>query len=283
MTFVGRILVILIMAMSLIFLGVSTVVFTTATNWKDETAKQSKIAGELKTQLSTAKGLQADAEGKLTQAQQEHAVATQALEKQIAALRDDNLKAQSGITAAQIALTDAEANAKLALEETQARTNDVKILRDQVSAVTDQANKFKIHQTELNNEILTLRRQLEAAERNAKQLRETSWKFASLLQKNGISTDISRVAANEPAPEVEGKVLKVDDKNRRIEISIGSDDGLSNGQELYLYRTDPPEYLGKVRIVVVDNDQAVATVINTTVNGKKIKEGDHVASTIRAK
>jgi len=42
MTFVGKILVILIMALSLVFLGVSTVVFTTATNWKDETAKQKK-------------------------------------------------------------------------------------------------------------------------------------------------------------------------------------------------------------------------------------------------
>jgi hypothetical protein len=283
MTFVGKILVILIMAMSLIFLGVSTVVFTTATNWKEETAKQKKVAADLGAQLTTAKAIQADAEGKLTQAQQEHVAATQNLEKQIAALRDDNIKAQSGITAAQGALTDAEANAKLALEETQARVADVKTLRDQLSAVTDQANKFKIHQTELNNEILTLKRQLDAAERNAKQLRETSWKFVSLLKKNGLSTDISRVEAVEPAPDVEGKVLKVDEKNRRLELSIGSDDGLAEGQELYLYRTDPPEFLGKVKISVVDPDQAVATVIGTTVNGKKIKEGDNVASTIRKK
>jgi hypothetical protein len=283
MTFVGKILVILIMAMSLVFLGVSTVVFTTATNWKEETAKQKKVADDLKTQLTTAKATQADAEAKLTQAQQEHAAATQNLEKQIAALRDDNVKAQAGITAAQTALTDAETNARLALEETQAKTADVKTLRDQVSAVTDQANKFKIHQTELNNEILTLKRQLEAAERNAKQLRETSWKFAKLLRDKGFSTDISRVDAIEPPPDVEGIVLKVDEKNRRVEISIGSDDGLSVGQELYLYRTDPPEFLGKVKITVVDPDQAVATVIGNTVNGKKIKEGDNVASTIRKK
>ena len=35
MTFVGKILVIVIMAFALIFLGISTVVFTTAKNWKD--------------------------------------------------------------------------------------------------------------------------------------------------------------------------------------------------------------------------------------------------------
>ena len=42
MTFVGKILVILIMAFSFLFLGISTVVFSTAVNWKTETAKQKR-------------------------------------------------------------------------------------------------------------------------------------------------------------------------------------------------------------------------------------------------
>ena len=42
MTFVGRILVILIMAFSLVFLGISTVVFSTAPNWKDKSTKKLK-------------------------------------------------------------------------------------------------------------------------------------------------------------------------------------------------------------------------------------------------
>jgi hypothetical protein len=67
-----------------------------------------------------------------------------------------------------------------------------------------------------------------------------------------------------------------------MEITIGSDDGLVVGHELYLFRTSPrPEYLGKVKIISVDPDQAVAKVIGNTVQGKKIKEGDIVSSTIR--
>ena len=42
MTFVGKILVVVIMVFALFFLAVSTVVFSTAKNWKDETAKLSK-------------------------------------------------------------------------------------------------------------------------------------------------------------------------------------------------------------------------------------------------
>ena len=39
--------------------------------------------------------------------------------------------------------------------------------------MTEQANRFKLQQTELNNEILNLKRMLQAAENNAKSLRET--------------------------------------------------------------------------------------------------------------
>jgi len=47
MTFVGKILVIVIMAFSLIFLGISTVVFTTARNWRTATEEQKKKVSDL--------------------------------------------------------------------------------------------------------------------------------------------------------------------------------------------------------------------------------------------
>ncbi len=284
MTFVGKILVILIMALSLVFLGVSVVAFTTATNWKTETAKQQDEVKKLQSQLATAKAVDLDVQTKYAEAQKEHGAATKNHENQIAALKVDNEKGQNEITQARTALTDAQASAKLSLEETAAKATDVAKLREQLTAVTEQSNKFKIQQTDLNNEILNLRRMLDVAERNTKSLRETAAKFARVLTDKGLSTDIRLVQAGELPANVEGKVLKIDTTNRRMEISIGSDDGLSVGQELYLYRTTPTaEYLGKVKISLVEPDQAVATIIGNTVNGKKIKEGDDVASTIRAK
>ncbi len=53
--------------------------------------------------------------------------------------------------------------------------------------------------------------------------------------------------------------------------------------ELFLFRTSPqPEYLGKVKVGLVEPDQAVANVIGNTVHGKKIMEGDNVSSTLRS-
>ena len=83
-------------------------------------------------------------------------------------------------------------------------------------------------------------------------------------------------------PTVQGEVARVDAQNKSVEITIGSDDGLVPGHELFLYRTKPrPEFLGKIKIISVDPDQAVGRVIGTTIQGKKIKEGDIVSSTIR--
>jgi len=93
----------------------------------------------------------------------------------------------------------------------------------------------------------------------------------------GLSDDITRIKGLESPPAVHGEVARVD-RDNRVELTIGSDDGLVVGHELYLWRLKPKsEYLGKVRIISVDPDQAVGVVVGgTTVQGKKIKEGDIV-------
>ncbi|HKI21024.1 MAG TPA: hypothetical protein VKA15_24235, partial [Isosphaeraceae bacterium] len=63
MTFVGRILVIVIMLFSLIFLGISTVVYSTSKNWKTATQEQMKKVEELKKKLTDAQA-QKDAAAK---------------------------------------------------------------------------------------------------------------------------------------------------------------------------------------------------------------------------
>jgi exopolysaccharide biosynthesis protein len=78
--------VILIMAFSLVFLGVSTVVFSTATNWKDKSAKQTDEIAKLKKALSDANTKVALADGQLKTAQAEHAAQIKDKDQKIAAL-----------------------------------------------------------------------------------------------------------------------------------------------------------------------------------------------------
>jgi RNA polymerase sigma-70 factor (ECF subfamily) len=89
----------------------------------------------------------------------------------------------------------------------------------------------------------------------------------------------------EPPPaRVEGVVRWVDSKNKRVEITIGSDDGLVPGHELFIYRLDPPaqsswdiELLGMIRIMTTDPRQSVGKITGT-LQGKIIKRGDKVST-----
>ncbi len=281
MTQVGKILVLVIMAFSLIFLGISTMVFMTSKNWKDATAKKDAEVKKIKGELSTEQAKLAEAKKNLEDAQAAATQATKALNSRIQTLDDQNKRDLAQITEVRKNLEVANQSARSALEEVDARRKETTLLREQKSAVEKQANEYQLRQADLNDRIRELERQFDTAKKHNEDLRERVAKYTTLLQRNGLSTDIAQIKGIEAPPPVSGEITKVDPTNKMFEVSIGSDDGLVQGHELYLYRTKPrAEYLGKVQVVRVDPDQAVVRVEGATVQGKKIKEGDIVSSSI---
>ena len=187
MTFVGKILVIVIMAFSLLFLGISTVVFSTATNWKEETAKeQAKLTELQKKQSDALAGLEASKK-ELATAKAQHEAAKKQLVDQIAALEGDKERALAEMTEARKALEVASQTARTSLDQALALKNETIQLRDQKSAVEKQANEFKFRQTELNDRIRELSRMLETATNNAKDLRERVARLTGLVRDAGLS------------------------------------------------------------------------------------------------
>jgi uncharacterized protein involved in exopolysaccharide biosynthesis len=280
MTFVGRILVFTILIFALVMLGISTVVFTTEKNWKAAKEAEAKRVSELQTKLTAAQTDVKKVEADLAAARAAAAAETKARDQEIAKLEAETKTAQDQATQANTALGVAEQNAKIALEEADSKRKEVEQLRQQRADVEKQANEYKLRQTELNDKIRELERAKETLENNTKDLRERTARLATALRSHGLSDDPSAYAAIESPPAVEGEVVRV--RGNRVELSIGSDDGLVPGHEIYLFRTKPrPEYLGKVKIMSVDPDRAVGQVIGRTVQGKKIQEGDLVSSTIR--
>jgi RNA polymerase sigma factor (sigma-70 family) len=96
-----------------------------------------------------------------------------------------------------------------------------------------------------------------------------------------------RAIAPAPPPRVEGEIKKIDSQTKRVELNMGLDDGLIVGHELIVYRkaqsprSREDQYLGRLRIVSVDPDNATAKVIENP-DGKKIKEGDSVSTELPA-
>lgn len=282
MTFVGKILVIVIMAFAILFLGLSTVVFTTHVNWKAAYDKESAKVKELASKSAILTNDVATEKDNKEKAIAAHKVATEANEKRIASLDEEIKRTQAEITDIRTKIETAQKNAELALADAKQRLAETLVIRDEKSAVEKQANEFKIQQTELNDKIRELERLNKTIDDNNKDLRDRVARFSSLLRLNGLPDDITNIKGLESPPPVEGVVEKIDSQNKKVEISIGSDDGLVVGHELYLYRTTPrAEYLGKIKVMTVDPDRAVAKVIGNTIQGKKILEGDIVTSTIR--
>jgi hypothetical protein len=282
MTFVGKILVIVIMIFSVIFLGISTVVFSTSKNWRAATQAERVKVDDLKKKLADAQAGKDAAVKGLEEAKAEFDGRAKALSDRLALLDAENKRDVEQLTTAKGQLITAQQNAKSTLDEIEARRKETNLLRDQKSAVEKQANEFKLHEADLNDRIREQERMLDTATKNNADLRERVAKYSTLLRQGGLSDDISQIKGIESPPPVEGQIARVDPTNRRVEITIGSDDGLVPGHELLVYRTRPnPQFIGKISIVSVEPDQAVAKVIGRTYQGKRIEKGDTVASTLR--
>jgi uncharacterized protein YlxW (UPF0749 family) len=281
MTQVGKILVLVIMAFSLMFLGISTMVFATSKNWKVESQKKADEVNKIKKSLTDEQARVAEAKKNLEDAKASADQAKTSLDSRIRTLEDQSKRDLATIEQVRKDLETANQTAKSSLDEVEARRKETTLLREQKSAVEKQANEYQLRQADLNDKIRELERMLDTATRNNKDLLERVAKYTTLLTQHGLSADIAQIKGLESPPPVTGQVMKIDPTNKRMEISIGSDDGLVIGHTLFLFRTTPrAEYLGKGEIIAVEPDQAVLKVLGSTVQGKKIKEGDVVSSTI---
>jgi len=284
MTFVGKILVILIMAFSLVFLGVSTVVFSTATNWKTVAEKSKADLAKAQSKVSDTENRRKDADSKLEAAKADHLKLVTERDNRIKELDRKIQDSDNQATAARGQLELAQKNAQVALAEATARKGETDTLNETLTKAQTQGNQYLAQNLELTDKIRILERAKTTAEQNAKDLRTFKARAISFMQTKGISTaNIDAADANASLPQVQGRVKAVNGTNRSVEITIGSNDGLKNGHILQMYRTSPRvEFLGRVKIVNVEPNKAVAEVIGGTVSGKKILEGDNVASSFNA-
>ena len=109
----------------------------------------------------------------------------------------------------------------------------------------------------------------------------------TILRSAGLDIDVKTALNSEaPPPLVVGLVVETKMSGRSgnvlVEISVGSDDGLLKGHNLFVYRIgdqkgDRGKYLGKIEIVHVTPDRAVGTVVQRAKNGI-IEKGDNVST-----
>ena len=277
MNFLGRILTVFILIVSLLLMYVAISVYATHRNWKND-------ADQLKQQLDQARANNQELESKLQSLETTLTAEAEDLRRQAVklesertillannkALEDDltQLQQKSRSDTAAVASTQ-QNNEKLTeeIETLRSQTRDHQQKRDDafgaMIAATDELHQSK-------GKVDTLQ------ERNVQLVAELGEKTA-LLRNSGIDPATDPTAG---IPEVRGEVYATrrNSGNQLIEVSIGSDDGLKRGHTVEIFRGD--RYLGRAEILSTEPDRAVGRILRRFQQGQ-IQEGDNVATKLR--
>jgi hypothetical protein len=288
MHFVGKILVVLLLILCVLFMAFTGVVYNSHLNWRTEALKHKDNVDKAKKELSTK---EAEMQREKTEMDQKLKLASDKAAECDAANRGLIAKvAQLQKENADLAVarkTSAE-QAMIAEEEALARREESQNLR---KINHDQAQKLDANfeeKTKLEDQAHSLQIDLATAKTKNKDLLQKNSHLIQALESAGISADAAELAAKSaPPPRVEGIIEEVKAPRRQgsselVEISLGSDDGLKKGHEMMVFRSglkrgQQAKYLGKIRILNTHPDKAVGEVIEGTKNGV-IQKGDNVTT-----
>lgn len=286
MSFVGKMLIVMQVVLSVVFMAFAGAVYTTQTNWKQQADSLKEQVSSLQTEVTdttTALNRQIDAltgerdaalqRADAAEGQQAGLVAQLANEQQKNNRLEAELKAQTGLAEA---------------KSTEASFRDEEAQRQRIAYQTlrTQLNEMAAELRDTQDDLFAARLEQQAIADRYDQLLAENGDLKKILRLNDLPSDPSAYASlAEPPPPVEGLVVatKKNKTNRTefVEVSIGSDDGLQKGHELDVFRAGSSgrktQYLGRIRVVYITPDRAVGHVIETAKNGI-IERGDNVTT-----
>jgi hypothetical protein len=283
MTFIGKLLVIIQLVLSICFMALAGAIFTRQQTWQAAAVTARQEVAQLQTALDeTETVLKADigrltnernnAENDKTAAENELALADQKVEN-----LEDDLETMNLERTEQKALADITA-----IEATMRREEALTMRRiNQQQAEELNKQNTRVRQQEDENFNMNVERKSLVSRYN--ELLSSVAVYRRVLASNGFSTDPKAYSrTNAPTPLVFGEVLETKKSARAgrelIEVSIGSDDGVREGTVLYVYRIgDRNKFLGQIRLELVTPDRSVGIVTSRAKNGV-IERKDYVTT-----
>lgn len=286
MTIVGKILVFIVLAFSLVICGFTIMSYAARVNYDLALKEANKLAktAQLNAQQfhEEAARAQAEADNRVAAAQAENKSLREELEGNKARI-DGYTKS---LNEANARASQFETMAKAAQADVKRRQEDVDKLRETLAEQINQTGKLVKEKNELRDRAVAAEIQVKALSdrivRMENQIREAE-KTIFVLQQNAGSTSRTLAArgTNPPPEHIEG-LVKTADPGGLLKLTIGSDSGLVKGHTLELFRLSPiaaqSKYLGKVRILDVTPQEAVAQPIGRLT--APAQAGDHVADRV---
>lgn len=277
MNFIGKLLIVAILIMSLVFMGLSMAVYATHKNWKVASENLKKTLDTTNAEKTAAVN---DLNRQIEEKDRQNTTQSQQLvksEAERASLAERNVQQQTELEGLRQNQRDHIAAVAATQAINQNLAGEVGELRQKIR--TEQKTRDSVFKQALDaTEQLYQEKGIYDAtrERNEQLVKQVAG-MTSVMQSKGIdpATDPGAVA-----PNVEGIVSQIRQTPgaQLVEVSIGSDDGLKTGNTLEVSRGD--KYLGRLEIIETSPDKSVARVDRRYQQGA-IQEGDRVATRIK--
>jgi seryl-tRNA synthetase len=289
MNLVGKIFVVLILVMSVLFMAFAMAVYATHRNWREvvELTPDKVVPGKevgLKYQLEKAradnKALNDQMDSLKKQVEAELAAkiaAVTKLESELEIKKEDLKK----LEARQAELEKVARENVAAMNSTQANSTDYRKELEAQRKTVEEAQKdrdanFKAV-VRLTDELNQAVNEKELLKNRTDELAKDLAKADQVLRKFGL--DKNKDYSSVP-PTVDGLITATPSPGL-VEISIGSDDGLLKGHQLEVYRIGGGQstYVGRIEVVKTAPDRAVCK-IDPKFQNSNMTKGDRVASKI---
>lgn len=283
MTFVGKIVIVVQVVLSLMFMAFAGAVFTVQTNWKTNAQGLEKRLKEdtegFNQQITDLKDKNDSLDKSLKDEVNEkgrYEANLKGVQAQLAQLQEESRKDKE-------ALAQVTEHARVNGDEAEERGIEAEKLRNEnerlIAVTGEQAKQLRIKE----DEIYTIELASAARAKKHVSLLEEVKDLKDYIASVGKRFDPEDIIAGKTLPPVVTGVVVDVRKNKRgqiemVEISLGSDDGLARGHFLSIFRIDGKgKYLGEIRMIYITPDRSVGIIIDRTKTGI-IKKGDNVTT-----
>lgn len=280
MNAVGKMLVVLQLCMSLLFICFAGAAYSEQGKWRKEAEKAEKQVAELERDINAARQEKERSVGEAKRSQEEAERERDELKSERNALMEAAKTADALLADLRQERDKALAENKLAADEARARRTEATDLRKENASLTTALADHLKEIRELEDQIMRFTQQLRSYKGSEQDNLDEIARLIAILRSRNISLN-TQVAGDLPiaAEKVDGRVtdrlLNNAGTQEFVHVTIGSNDGVQEEMVLTVYRKD--KYICDVRVIEVQPDSASAIVIPRS-RQSTVKRGDYVTT-----
>lgn len=261
MNLMGKMFIVLIFIMSIMFMGFSVVIYATHTDWKARAEALSGQLNEARTKSQQLQQLKDDTERQLKEDVSQRVATINTLTTKVDELEKENIQFREELRQLNADKEQGIAAVKLSHDSQVALRKEVEGLRKDLRKAQEDWASLYSDLVAKTDEAHGLAMKLANLQSVGKMLAQEYRDAIDVLKKHGLKP-VPELYSGNPPKGIQGIVTEVR-PNGWIEISIGEDSGIVKGHRLDIVRNRDGRrsYIGKVEVVRTEADRAAAFIL----------------------